>query len=356
MMYSRPPPPTQRTSPLERVRGAPITLLLTAINAAVFLFVESRGSTTDTATLLRYGAVAPTYVWAGEYWRLASYMFLHIGWVHFLWNSYASFGVCVAVERDLGHLRFLAVYLLSGIAGGAASTVLAYSVSAGASGAMFGMVGAALAIRRRRLPSFAAAWADPPTRSTLGTIAIWTVIGMTALPMNNRAHIGGLVAGAVATWLFTGRRQGPFWVLYGAAFAGLIVLATKPWLRGTHTRDAGAGKAEADAAKDERVIAACERGVVAACHAFAITQTPGVGDTTRSLEPLCTSIGDHDACAAWGWTLANGRPGVEREPARGQALMRDACAKGSAWGCALAGGSAPVDALQSTGALRRDGE
>ena len=100
----------------ERLRGAPVTVGLTAINVAFFLLAESSGSTRDASTLLRFGAVESQHVWAGQYWRLASYMFLHIGWAHLLWNSYASFGWCVRVERTLGHGRFLAVYLLSGLA------------------------------------------------------------------------------------------------------------------------------------------------------------------------------------------------------------------------------------------------
>ena len=56
-------------------------------------------------------------------------------------------------------------------------------------------------------------------------------------------------------------------------------------------------------------------------------------------------MGVVDACAAWGWTLAHGRPGVERDEPRGTALLNDACAKGSAWGCAMAKGASPIDAL-----------
>jgi membrane associated rhomboid family serine protease len=225
-------PPKSRPSLGERLRAAPVTFALTAMNAAVFLLAESYGSTTTASVLLRFGAVESNHVWAGEYWRLATYMFLHIGWAHFLWNSYASFGWCTSIEGALGSRRFLVVYLASGLAGGAASTVLDYSVSAGASGAMFGIIGAALALRRRALPSFAAAWADRATRATLTNIAIWTAIGLTAMPMNNRAHFGGLVAGALATWIYTSRRRTPLWTAYALAFLLLLVAATRPWSRG----------------------------------------------------------------------------------------------------------------------------
>lgn len=55
-----------------RIRGAPVTVALTAVNVAVFLFAETHGGTTDVATLLRFGAVEPHLVWAGQYWRLAT--------------------------------------------------------------------------------------------------------------------------------------------------------------------------------------------------------------------------------------------------------------------------------------------
>jgi membrane associated rhomboid family serine protease len=334
---------------LTRAQLQPVTLALLAINTAVFLVAEAHGSTTKAATLLRFGAVEPHHVWAGEYWRLATYMFLHIGWAHFLWNSYASFGWCVSVERELGHARFLVVYLLSGLAGGAASTVTDYAVSAGASGAMFGIVGATLALRRRQLPSFAAAWTDPPTRATLVNIGIWTVIGLTAMPMNNRAHAGGLVAGALATWSFVGPvpLRPRLWAAYTVLFASLLVAATRPWLHGTQAAlPAGPDEAAMDAALAAHQ-AACEKatesesGYLAPCYAAEIVMPDYVGDTTRDLEPACDG-GDQDACAAWGWSIAHGRPGVARDERRGAALLQDACTKGSAWACALARGASPL--------------
>jgi membrane associated rhomboid family serine protease len=328
----RPPAPPF----LERLRGAPVTLLFTFVNVVVFLVAEVSGGTTNAANLLRFGAVEAHHVWAGEYWRLASYMFLHIGWMHLLWNSYASFGWCVPVERSLGGGRFFAVYVLSGLAGGAASTVLPYSVSAGASGAMFGIVGAQLALRRRELRSFAAAFQDPGTRSTLAGIAIWTVIGLTAMPMNNRAHFGGLVAGAIAAWIFTSPRPRVLGVPAALAFAALLVFATRPWMRGKIALP------EETAAEDkigDRLMAECDKGVLAGCYALELTIT-GI-DSTRDLEGRCND-GDLDACAAWGWTLAHGRPGVPKDEPRGRALLADTCKRGNEWGCALARGESPL--------------
>lgn len=212
---------------------APVTFALAAIDVVVFLVFEARDSTvysTDSITLLQVGANQRAHVLGGEVWRMASYMFLHIGWLHLLWNIYASVGFCMAVERALGRARFLAIYLVTGVAGGAASVAFNDVTSAGASGALFGVVGAMLAIRRRQLPSFAAFLRDPPTRSTLINIAIWIVIGSTVLAMDNAAHLGGLVSGFFLTWVLTARTSRLFWrVAFAAAFGASLFAAVRPW-------------------------------------------------------------------------------------------------------------------------------
>src|SRR5262245_28347295 len=100
---------------VDQIRVAPITFALIAVNVVVFLWAESHGGTTSIGVLLTFGASERLHVWSGEYWRLITPMFLHIGWPHLLWNAYASIGWCVDVERALGKRRFLAVYLASGI-------------------------------------------------------------------------------------------------------------------------------------------------------------------------------------------------------------------------------------------------
>jgi rhomboid protease GluP len=314
-----------------RLRASPVTWSLAAINVAVFAANLWLGD-----ALLAAGMVEPVHVWRGQYWRLFTYMFLHLGWIHLAWNTSASIGWCAAIERALGPRRFLAVYVSSGVAGGAASTVLLSNPSAGASGALFGVVGAALVVRRRELPSFAAALSDRFTRGILLNIALWTAIGFTALRMNHRAHFGGLVVGALVTWIFTSSNRARPWPPFALGFLALLVFATRPWtlVRG--------GKApappSAEEARAKAFFGQCERGDIASCHAYALILPDYVGDTTREMEPLC-EMGDQDACAAYGWALLNGRPGVPREEARGTARIAEACAKGSAWACAMKPGA-----------------
>jgi len=232
------PAPEAKAAPeepslVEKARMAPMTFLLAAANIVVFLWAESQGSTVENPTLLRFGAMEPTHVWAGEYWRLGTSMFMHIGWIHLAWNTYASIGWCMAIERFLGARRFVLVYLLSGFAGSCLSAIMSVffaegRVSAGASGAMFGIVGATLAIRHKQLGSFKAFTSDPGIRSTFVQLAIWTAIGLTALRMDNSAHLGGLLAGAAATALFLERAR-LRWLVLAAAVMGLFLGAVRPW-------------------------------------------------------------------------------------------------------------------------------
>ena len=193
---------------LARVRGAPVTFAILAINFAVFGWAEHVGSTTDGETLLRFGAVEPQLVLAGEYWRVFTCMFLHIGLVHILMNSYMAIGWSTSLERTVGKWRFLVLYLLSGVAGGCASVVSGVifgpHISAGASGALFGVLGATFAIRRRSFPSWGTFMADRGVRSVALQVAIWTAIGF-QIHLDNAAHFGGLVAGSVGAWFLTSR-------------------------------------------------------------------------------------------------------------------------------------------------------
>ena len=214
----------------DSLRHAPLTFVLAAINVAVFLWAERTGSTERTAVLLQFGAAERVHVWAGEPWRLVTSTFLHIGWIHLLWNTYASVGWCVAVERVLGSRRFLFVYLVSGIGGACASVLFHEAVSAGASGAMFGIVAMTLILRRRMLPDWDAFFQDRGVRTTLINIGLWTVLGLTAFAMDNYAHGGGFVVGAAAAWILTDRRVGRgTWFAFAAAFALLFVAALRPW-------------------------------------------------------------------------------------------------------------------------------
>lgn len=224
-----PPAAPPKESFVETLRRAPVSALLVAINIVVFLLAERAGDTTRTETLVRFGAVNRHLVWQGEYWRLATAMFLHIGLVHVAWNSWMGFRISVAAERAIGPARFLALYLLSGIVASATSVIGHDAVSAGASGALFGLIGWRLVALRVQLGSFKAFTDAPGIRQELLWIAIWFAMGAVS-GFDNYAHAGGLVFGALFAWTLyapAGRKKLRLAVTVVAALAW-VVLSLRP--------------------------------------------------------------------------------------------------------------------------------
>lgn len=297
---SRPPPgsaprrPEQAAEPtlVERIRGAPVTAALVAVNVAVFVWVQQHGGSSDAGTLLRFGALEPLHVWAGEYWRLVTCTFLHGGWLHVAVNMYMATGWATALERALGAKRFALVYVLSGVAGSCASVISSWlfgtHMSVGASGALFGVVGAVLALRRRQLGSFGVFFADRGIRSLLVQIGILTVVGLTLLHFDNAAHLGGLLTGFVVTWLLVTRAPRALWLALAVAVGALFLVAARPWwtpqgaeadklvilarsyISGNAYDSSARGAWPVDVSRGEHFLdKGCTRGVAAACDALA---------------------------------------------------------------------------------------
>ncbi len=214
---------------MKRFLDSPVTATLILINIGIWLLAEKTGSTKETATLIRWGASNQQLVWDGQAWRLLTSVFLHIGIIHLVWNAYAGFSWCARAEATLGKGWFLVVYLLTGVGGSALSVIGHDVVSAGASGSLFGMIGVELTLLYRRAGTFAVFRKDPAVRNHLITIAVWFVIGMTALAMDNWAHAGGLVCGVLLALALTTKDRNPM-AIGGAiaAVAVLVLLALRP--------------------------------------------------------------------------------------------------------------------------------
>src|SRR5258708_4977190 len=119
--------------------SAPATWVISIFNVIWFLYVTMHGDTRNPDTLVRFGATERYRIWnEGESWRLVTSCFLHIGWIHLLWNTYMMFGWCSHVEEKLGSVRFVMTYLMSGIGASAVSVLGHRAISAGAPGAGFG--------------------------------------------------------------------------------------------------------------------------------------------------------------------------------------------------------------------------
>ena len=184
--------------PLPEVARRPyLTYALLVVNAAVFGLAHLAGGTQDPDVLLDFGAMFGPYVSEGEYWRLFTAMFLHSGYVHLAFNVLGLFIFGQTVERAYGHARFFLVYFLAGLAGGVTSYLFnSIAIAAGASGAIFGIVGALAAFFLLQRKTFGK-HAQNNLIAVAIIVAINIFIGLSIPGIDNWAHAGGLVAGFV---------------------------------------------------------------------------------------------------------------------------------------------------------------
>lgn len=201
-----------------------ITYILIAINVLVFFLVEFNGGSTSTLNLIEYGAKYNPYMLDGQWWRMVTSMFLHIGYLHIMMNMLALYYLGIAVEGIYGSSRFLIIYLLAGLTGAAASFAFNPQVSAGASGAIFGLFGALLffGIIHKKL------FFKTMGKNVLVILGINLVFSFTVPVVDVGAHIGGLVGGFLASMFVhlpknkqIGKQVIGF-VLYAVLFAGLL--------------------------------------------------------------------------------------------------------------------------------------
>lgn len=192
-------------SPTDNVPALPlplnrpfITYILLGAIGLMFVLETVLGGSTNRQVLVLLGANYGPGIMEGQVWRLFASMFLHIGIAHLAFNAYALFIFGLEMERLYNPSRFLIVYILSGLFGSLTSfaTKGPLVLSAGASGAIFGVIGMNLAyflLHRDALGRFGKA----RVQSTLVIIAINLLFGFTIPGIDNMAHIGGLVAGFV---------------------------------------------------------------------------------------------------------------------------------------------------------------
>jgi rhomboid protease GluP len=163
----------------------------------------------DSRVLVIFGAMQNQLIAQGEFYRLVTSMFLHIGLIHLLFNSYALFILGQDVERLYGSARFLLIYFLSGLGGSLASFVLgAGGISAGASGAIFGLIGTEIAFFYLHRQTFGQR-GQAQLRSLLMLAGINLVFGFTIPGINNLAHMGGLLFGLALGWILAPKYQAP---------------------------------------------------------------------------------------------------------------------------------------------------
>jgi membrane associated rhomboid family serine protease len=196
-----------------------VTYALIALNVVMFV-LQTLSAELQSELVLRPGSAAD-----GELYRLATSTFLHFGPAHLLFNMWALYVVGPPLEIALGRLRFTALYLLSALGG----SVLVYLLSslgattAGASGAVFGLFGAAFVIGKRL---------NLDVRWVVGLIAINLVITFLVPNISWQGHIGGLVTGAViaAAYAYAPQKSRNL-VQAAASVAARVLFALLIWWR-----------------------------------------------------------------------------------------------------------------------------
>lgn len=179
------------------------------INVLVFFLLSLRGDTESGYFMLQYGAMYEPLVTDGhEYYRLITSLFLHFGIQHLLNNMVMLGALGYQLENEIGRIKFLLIYFISGIGGNLCSLYWNVShgeqvISAGASGAIFGLMGALLyivAVNRGRLGRLSG-------RGMLIMVALSLYFGLTSSGVDNSAHIGGLICGILITVLLYRRKR-----------------------------------------------------------------------------------------------------------------------------------------------------
>lgn len=175
-----------------------VTYILIAINVICFLamYIFGNGST-NNQTLVDFGALIPSYVRAGDWYRLITSAFIHIGLIHLLCNMYCLYIIGPQIESFFGKIKFLLIYIFSALSASLLSMAFHMSngnvISAGASGALFGLLGSLL-------------YFGYHYRIYLGTVLRSQIIpliflnlmlGFVLSGIDNAAHIGGLIGGAI---------------------------------------------------------------------------------------------------------------------------------------------------------------
>nr|WP_308657006.1 rhomboid family intramembrane serine protease [uncultured Agathobacter sp.] len=176
-----------------------ITMAVIAVNIIVFAVMSIFGNTLDAQYMAEHGAMYPPYVAEnGQYWRLFTSMFMHFGLMHILNNMVMLGAVGRIVEIAMGHVRFLIAYIVAGICGGALSYVVMlhnndYAVSAGASGAIFGMVGALvwIVIVNRGF------YEGISRQQVIFMVILMIYYGVSTSGVDNWDHLGGLAGGFI---------------------------------------------------------------------------------------------------------------------------------------------------------------
>jgi membrane associated rhomboid family serine protease len=178
--------------------GALVTKALLGINVAIYLITAFQGGGLNNpggSLFFRWVLFGPS-VANGDWWRLITSAFLHANIIHIAFNMYFLWFIGTAVEQALGRGRFLALYVVSALAGSAGALVWTPNApTVGASGALFGLLGAALILERQRNYVLGG--------SAMGLIVINLILSFAISGISIGGHVGGLIGGILCALVFS---------------------------------------------------------------------------------------------------------------------------------------------------------
>ena len=178
------------------------TIAIAAINVIVYLILEILGDTQDPFYIASHGGMYPEFLQVNhQWWRIITAMFIHFGLPHLVNNMVIFCCVGSRLERAVGHLKMLVIYMLSGIGGGILSYfMMLYSgdaVSAGASGAVFGMIGGLIWVVIRHRGRFEGL----TVKGMMLMAALSLYYGFSTIGIDNWCHVGGILTGFLAAMI-----------------------------------------------------------------------------------------------------------------------------------------------------------
>jgi rhomboid protease GluP len=186
-------------------RHTPMTVGLVTLNTLVFLATVLAGAgwfVPHGSVQVAWGSNFGPFTSDGEWWRLLTSLFIHFGVIHLAFNMWALATFGPMTERLYGSMNFLLIYLAAGITGSLASISWRPDInSAGASGAIFGILGALLAAHLRNRKTMPGGVLHPLRNSTLIFVGYALLNSFTTTGIDVAAHLGGLTAGCLIGWV-----------------------------------------------------------------------------------------------------------------------------------------------------------
>ncbi|WP_246224881.1 rhomboid family intramembrane serine protease [Lentilactobacillus kribbianus] len=184
---------------MNKIKNMPfVTYGLLIIMVLIFLVMSLTGGTTDPTNLVRFGAKFNPLIQMGQYWRLITPIFIHMGLMHILMNGITLYFVGRIVEGVFGHWRFLVLFLVSGVMGNLASFAFSDSISAGSSTAIFGLFGSFLVLNDGYPDN---QYIKSLSQTFLILIGLNIAMDLISPGVDLAGHLGGLIGGYLGAYV-----------------------------------------------------------------------------------------------------------------------------------------------------------